>query len=277
MDRALALARKARGSTRPNPPVGAVLVKQGRVVGEGHTQPAGGPHAEIMALAAAGDQAAGAELYVTLEPCSHWGRTPPCADALIAASVGRVHIALLDPNPLVNGTGAARLRDHGIPVEIGEKADEAADLIEAHATLVRLRRAFLTLALAVPDSCLAEIGRDADALLTDRAVPSGWQNAAYRLGTGRMPIHVRLVQSGKSSLATSAGSGTLHGLLSVLGIRVSSLLATGSDDLSQALLAEGLVDKLVAGESAVVPRGFLPRAGDSATTIYRIYYPEAAG
>ncbi|MDQ2744070.1 MAG: bifunctional diaminohydroxyphosphoribosylaminopyrimidine deaminase/5-amino-6-(5-phosphoribosylamino)uracil reductase RibD, partial [Chloroflexota bacterium] len=102
MARALILAREARGHTHPNPPVGAVLVRRGEVVGEGRTQPAGGAHAEVVALSGAGQRARGADLFVTLEPCTHWGRTPPCADALIAAGIRSAHIALLDPNPVVN-------------------------------------------------------------------------------------------------------------------------------------------------------------------------------
>ena len=102
MGRALELARQAHG-TSPNPPVGAVLVKDGRVVGEGYTRPPGGPHAERVALQEAGDEARGAILYVTLEPCSHTGRTPPCTEAIIQAGVRQVHMALLDPNPLVHG------------------------------------------------------------------------------------------------------------------------------------------------------------------------------
>jgi pyrimidine deaminase RibD-like protein len=274
MDRALELARQARGSTRPNPPVGAVLIKDGRVVGEGHTQPAGGAHAEIMALEAAGANAAGADLYVTLEPCSHWGRTPPCADALIAARVGRVHIALLDPNPLVNGTGAARLREHGIPVEVGEGTEEASDLIEAHAIYVRERRAFLTLALGAPAGCLQEIGRDADALLTDEAIPTEWQRAAYRLDTKSKLIQATLVQQGSSSLGTAAGSSNFRTLLSVLGLNAPSLVATGSDALTEALLREGVVDKLVVGSNAAIPPGFTPRPIAHAPGPCHVYYPE---
>lgn len=133
MRRALELARRARGSTDPNPPVGAVLVKNGRVIGEGFTLPPGQAHAEIAALAAAGEEARGSILYVTLEPCCHWGRTPPCVEALVAAGVSAVHAALLDPNPLVNGNGVRYLEEHGIPVTLGECAEEAAKLVEAHA------------------------------------------------------------------------------------------------------------------------------------------------
>src|SRR3990170_2682294 len=101
MQRALALARQALGRVSPNPAVGAVLVRSGRVVGEGYTQPPGGPHAEIVALGQAGEAARGAALYVSLEPCCHHGRTPPCTEAIIAAGVAEVHLAALDPDPRV--------------------------------------------------------------------------------------------------------------------------------------------------------------------------------
>ncbi len=132
MRRALLLARRALGSVSPNPAVGAVIVKDGEVVGEGWTQPPGQAHAEVMALRHAGARARGATLYVTLEPCSHFGRTPPCADAVIAAGIAEVHAALIDPNPLVNGGGIARLRDAGIRTHVGEGKDEAREIIEAY-------------------------------------------------------------------------------------------------------------------------------------------------
>jgi diaminohydroxyphosphoribosylaminopyrimidine deaminase/5-amino-6-(5-phosphoribosylamino)uracil reductase len=122
---ALALGRRGLGRTRPNPAVGAVIVKDGGIVGRGWTQPGGRPHAEIEALRRAGAAARGATLYVTLEPCSHYGKSPPCADAVIAAGIARVVSALEDPNPEVAGAGHARLRATGIAVDVGIGADEA--------------------------------------------------------------------------------------------------------------------------------------------------------
>jgi len=119
MAQALHLAERGLFTTTPNPRVGCVLVKDGVVIGEGWHERAGEPHAEPLALRAAGDKAHGATAYVTLEPCSHHGRTPPCADALIAANVARVVIAMQDPNPLVSGQGIAKLRAAGIEVECG--------------------------------------------------------------------------------------------------------------------------------------------------------------
>lgn len=119
MQRALRLAERGLYTTDPNPRVGCVIVKDGRVVGEGWHQRAGGPHAEILALQQAGKQAEGSTVYVTLEPCSHFGKTPPCADALINAGVARVVAAMQDPNPAVAGSGFARLREHAIEVDSG--------------------------------------------------------------------------------------------------------------------------------------------------------------
>ncbi len=120
MDEAFALAERGRGSTHPNPLVGAVLVRDGEVVGRGWHLAPGEPHAEAMALAEAGERARGATLYCTLEPCSHHGKTPPCADALVAAGVTRAVIALGDPNPQVDGRGLRKLRDGGVEVDLAE-------------------------------------------------------------------------------------------------------------------------------------------------------------
>ncbi|HEY8909320.1 MAG TPA: bifunctional diaminohydroxyphosphoribosylaminopyrimidine deaminase/5-amino-6-(5-phosphoribosylamino)uracil reductase RibD [Desulfosporosinus sp.] len=125
MRAALDLAIKARGRTSPNPLVGCVIVKDEEIVGEGYHLKAGTPHAEVHALAAARDQARGATAYVTLEPCSHFGRTPPCADALIRAGIKRVVVAMKDPNPLVAGRGIDRLREAGIQVDVGLLLQEA--------------------------------------------------------------------------------------------------------------------------------------------------------
>ena len=119
MQAALSLARRTLGRAAPNPAVGCVIVADGRVVGRGWTQPGGRPHAETEALQRAGAAARGATAYVTLEPCSHHGRTPPCTDAMIAAGIARVVVPHIDPDPRVNGAGFAKLRAAGIAVEIG--------------------------------------------------------------------------------------------------------------------------------------------------------------
>jgi diaminohydroxyphosphoribosylaminopyrimidine deaminase/5-amino-6-(5-phosphoribosylamino)uracil reductase len=132
MQRALDLARVAFGTTSPNPAVGAVVVKDGKVIGEGYTRPPRGPHAEVVALAAAGGAAQGATVYVTLEPCSHHGRTPPCVDALVSAGVSRVVYAIEDPDARVSGRGEAALEAAGIAVETGDGAGEASRQLEAY-------------------------------------------------------------------------------------------------------------------------------------------------
>jgi diaminohydroxyphosphoribosylaminopyrimidine deaminase/5-amino-6-(5-phosphoribosylamino)uracil reductase len=132
MECALSLARLAMGYTSPNPAVGAVVVRDGLAVGMGYTQPAGSEHAEVMALRQAGDKARGATMYVTLEPCSHYGRTPPCTQAIIDAGVLEVHIALLDPNPVVSGRGVGRLSESGIKTHIGMCQQEASEINEAY-------------------------------------------------------------------------------------------------------------------------------------------------
>ncbi|RNC68617.1 MAG: bifunctional diaminohydroxyphosphoribosylaminopyrimidine deaminase/5-amino-6-(5-phosphoribosylamino)uracil reductase RibD [Desulfuromonadales bacterium] len=130
MRRALALARRGIGKTSPNPAVGCVIVRDGAIVGEGWHHKAGTPHAEIHALAQAGERARSADVYVTLEPCSHFGKTPPCADALVAAGVGRVFVGMVDPNPKVSGSGIAKLQAAGIPVESGVMEEECHRLNE---------------------------------------------------------------------------------------------------------------------------------------------------
>jgi diaminohydroxyphosphoribosylaminopyrimidine deaminase/5-amino-6-(5-phosphoribosylamino)uracil reductase len=143
MERALVLARQALGTTSPNPAVGAVLVKDGLIVGEGHTQPPGSAHAEIVALRQAGERARGATLYVTLEPCCHFGRTGPCTAAIIAAGVAEVRIATGDPNPYVNGCGIQEMEAAGIRVLMGEGAAEARELNEPFFHFIRSRRPFI--------------------------------------------------------------------------------------------------------------------------------------
>lgn len=140
MQRAIELAKQGRFTTTPNPNVGCVIVKNGEIVGEGYHHKAGEPHAEVYALKMAGEKAKDADVYVTLEPCSHFGRTPPCADALIQANVKSVYIAMRDPNPNVAGKGIKRLEDAGIHVEVDILADLAESLNKGF--LKRMRTGF---------------------------------------------------------------------------------------------------------------------------------------
>lgn len=149
MQRALDLARRAKGRTSPNPLVGAVIVKDGKVIGEGYHQKAGTPHAEVHALNAAGEDAKGATLYTTLEPCCHWGRTPPCTEALIRAGIAHVYIAEVDPNPNVAGKGVQQLQHAGINVHVGIHRQKASDLNEVHRKYIQTGEPFVILKTAM--------------------------------------------------------------------------------------------------------------------------------
>lgn len=145
---ALSLAKRTLGQVWPNPAVGCIIVKQGKVVGRGWTGQGGRPHAEPQALSAAGELAAGATLYVSLEPCCHFGRTPPCVDAIITAGIDRVVVAITDPDPRVSGRGIARLRQAGIHVSVGVCADEAAELNAGFFLRCEKQRPLFTLKMA---------------------------------------------------------------------------------------------------------------------------------
>jgi diaminohydroxyphosphoribosylaminopyrimidine deaminase/5-amino-6-(5-phosphoribosylamino)uracil reductase len=170
MQLALTLGRRGLGRTWPNPAVGAVVVKDGVIVGRGWTQPGGRPHAEPEALRRAGEAARGATLYVTLEPCSHFGKSPPCADAIIAAGIARVVSAIEDPNPEVAGQGHARLRAAGIAVDVGPGSAEAARDHAGHLRRVRDGRPHVILKLAVSsDDQIGAAGRKPIAITGEAA------------------------------------------------------------------------------------------------------------
>jgi diaminohydroxyphosphoribosylaminopyrimidine deaminase/5-amino-6-(5-phosphoribosylamino)uracil reductase len=231
MRRALALAERGRGLTSPNPMVGAVVVRHGEIVGEGFHARAGAPHAEIEALRAAGDRARGATLYVTLEPCNHQGRTPPCVDAIIRAGIRRVVSATRDPNPRVKGGGTAALIAAGIEVTTGCLEREARELNRAFFTAVERHRPHVTVKWAMTlDGKIAAFDRrsqwitgeaarleghrlrsQSDAIVTgigtvladDPALtvrlPRPWPREPYRVvvdGRARLPLDARLLQTG---------------------------------------------------------------------------------
>jgi diaminohydroxyphosphoribosylaminopyrimidine deaminase/5-amino-6-(5-phosphoribosylamino)uracil reductase len=269
LERALELAERGRGTTAPNPIVGAVVVRGGEVVGEGWHERAGGPHAEVVALAAAGEKARDATLYVSLEPCAHEGRTPPCADAVVAAGVRRVVAAARDPNPQTDGKGFARLRKAGVEVALadGDLALRARRQNEAWRTWVALGRPFVTYKAAItldgrvtvpgsrwvtsPQSRrrVHEFRAAADAVavgmgtvradapqLTAREVPVTRQPRRLAFGSGPLPegSDLELV------------SGRLEDELERLGGEgVQSLLVEGGPMLASAFLAADLVDKLL--------------------------------
>ena len=144
MSLAITQARTAFGRVAPNPAVGAVIARDGVVIATGATRPPPGPHAEIVALTVAGEAARGADLFVTLEPCAHFGRTPPCVNAIIDAGIRRVVVAMLDPNPVVDGRGVEQLRAAGIAVEIGLLTDEAQEAIAGFTKRIRTGRPLVT-------------------------------------------------------------------------------------------------------------------------------------
>src|SRR5439155_1505985 len=218
MARALELAAPGLGRTFPNPPVGAVFVRGGRVVGEGFHTRAGAAHAEIEALRAAGRRAAGAVLYVTLEPCVHHGRTPPCIDALLPLGLERVVVAMPDPDPRVRGRGVARLRRAGVPVVVGIGRAEARRLTEGYCSRVLRGRPLVTLKLAMSlDGRIAAGGR-----------------ALRRRG-----VEVLLERSRRGAVPFAT-------IVRTLGRRgLTSVLVEGGATIAAEALAADVVDRLV--------------------------------
>lgn len=149
MEQALCLAGQARGKVSPNPAVGAIVVRDGEVVGKGYTQPPGSAHAEVVALRQAGEATRGSTMYVTLEPCCRQGRTPPCSRAIIEAGVDEVHLAMMDPNPLICGKGEDELRRNGVRTIVGEHEDAARQIVEAHARYITCGLPFVTAKFAM--------------------------------------------------------------------------------------------------------------------------------
>jgi len=261
LERALELAERGRGTTRPNPVVGAVLVRDGDVVAEGWHERKGGPHAEVVALDAAGEQARGATLYVTMEPCTHHGTTPPCTDAVLAAGVAKVVAGSRDPNPEARG-GLDVLRDAGLDVEL-EDSFAARAQNEAWRTWMSLQRPFVTLKLALTldgrvtmpgsrwisgeesrrrvhelraqvDAVAVGMGtvRADDPQLTARDV--GATRQPRRLAFGRGPTELELREGPlEDELRALAGEG------------VQSLLLEGGPMLAESFLRGGLVDKVM--------------------------------
>ena len=164
MAQALSLARLALGQVSPNPAVGAVVVRDGEVVGQGYTQPPGSGHAEVVALQQAGDTARGSVMYVTLEPCCHHGRTPPCTEAIINAGVSDVHMAMLDPNPLVSGKGEEELWKRSISTYVGEHEDEAREINEAYIKYITMGVPFV----------IAKFAMSLDGKIATRSGDSRW-------------------------------------------------------------------------------------------------------
>jgi diaminohydroxyphosphoribosylaminopyrimidine deaminase/5-amino-6-(5-phosphoribosylamino)uracil reductase len=170
MEQALSLARLALGQVSPNPAVGATLIKNNSVIGKGYTQPPGSSHAEIVALEQAGREARGSAMYVTLEPCCQYGRTPPCSQAIIAAGITEVHMAMLDPNPSVSGRGKEELEKAGIKTFVGEHMKEARGINEAYSKFITRGLPFVTAKFAMSlDGKLATYSGDSKWISSDES------------------------------------------------------------------------------------------------------------
>jgi diaminohydroxyphosphoribosylaminopyrimidine deaminase / 5-amino-6-(5-phosphoribosylamino)uracil reductase len=265
LERALELAERGRGTTHPNPVVGAVIVHDGRVVGEGWHERKGEPHAEVHALRVAGERAREATLYVTLEPCSHRGTTPPCVDAILDAGIRRVVVGALDPSTNAGG-GAERLRASGVDIDVVDSF-EARRQNEAWRTWASLGRPFVTLKLAVTLDGRVTVpggrwvtGEDSRRLVHELraasdavAVGTGTARADRpRLDARDVPVlhQPRRLVFGRSPLPEGTElelrSGPLRAELSALAEEgVQSLLLEGGPTLAAGFLAENLVDKLL--------------------------------
>lgn len=278
MQRALALARRGEGLTRPNPPVGAVLVKNGRILAEGFHKKAGGPHAEIACLKAAGMPRRGlasATLYVTLEPCSTHGKTPPCTDAILAAGIGRVAVGATDPNPAHAGRGLRILRRAGVETVRGVCRAEAEQLIAPFAKWIRTGLPYVTVKLGMTlDGRIADASgkskwitgprararvqamrRAADAVMVGAGtVRADDPSLLPRPALGRKPWRVVVGEDipASSAVLTDAAAdrtlvldGTLKNIVRDLGRRgFLHVLCEGGGDLAGALLRAGLADEL---------------------------------
>jgi diaminohydroxyphosphoribosylaminopyrimidine deaminase / 5-amino-6-(5-phosphoribosylamino)uracil reductase len=314
MRHALALGRRGLGRTWPNPAVGALIVKDGEIVGRGWTQPGGRPHAEVEALRRAGAAARGATLYVTLEPCSHHGKSPPCADAVIASSIARVVSALEDPNPEVAGAGHARLRDAGIAVDVGIEAATARRDHAGHIRRMREHRPQVMLKLAISADGKAAGAGGKRVAITGEAVRNRVhlmraQSDAIMIGIGtalsddpvltcrlpgmagmspvrvvldsglRLPLQSRLVQSARETplwvVAGDAVSRDAEEALRVQGVDV--IRTRGRDDLAGVLNALGSrgITRLMVEGGPTLAMNFIAR--DLVDEAILFYSPKVIG
>ncbi len=294
MRMALALARRGEGEVNPNPLVGAVVVRDGEVVGRGVHRRFGGPHAEVFALEEAGEAARGATLYVNLEPCVHYGKTPPCVERIIAAGIRRVVVACRDPNPLVDGKGIAALREAGLDVQEGLLEDKATALNEAFFKFIRTGRPFVQLKLAMSlDGKIATASGDSrwvsgkasrvrvhalrrryaavlvgvgtviadDPVLTVRHVEGRSPLRIVLDGSGRTPPAARLLrEAGRTIIVTASMSDGAEGALRRAGAEVWRLPASdGRVDLPALLgrLGREGIDSLLVEGGAETAASFL--------------------
>jgi diaminohydroxyphosphoribosylaminopyrimidine deaminase / 5-amino-6-(5-phosphoribosylamino)uracil reductase len=254
MRQALAQARRGEGKTSPNPAVGCVIVRDGKIVGRGWHRKAGTPHAEVHALNDAGELAAGADVYVTLEPCSHFGKTPPCAKALIAAGVGRVFVGMVDPNPLVSGAGIGMLREAGIEVEAGILEEACRELNRPFIKWIQTRLPFVTLKSALTlDGKTATRTGDSKWITSDRSCAQVHRLRgkvdAIMVGVGTVlkddPLLTCRLPGGKDPLRVVVDSTLripLHAAILGVQSKAKTVLATCSRDQGkiEALTSRGV-------------------------------------
>jgi diaminohydroxyphosphoribosylaminopyrimidine deaminase/5-amino-6-(5-phosphoribosylamino)uracil reductase len=280
MQRALLLAERGRGNVHPNPMVGAVIVRRGRMVGEGFHHAYGQAHAEAEAIQRAETRARGGTLYINLEPCAHWGKTPPCVEAVARAGIRRVVAAMKDPNPLVSGKGFSWLKRHGISVRVGVKENEARILNRAFVTRIQKNRPYVTLKVASSlDGKSATRTGESKWITSPESRRDGWRlrtevdaiavgaNTVLRdnpsltaHGVGRNPV--RIVFAGRRPIPRRSkvfgndgrlwivkeARGTLlfrKALKDLAKYGVTHLLVEGGRTLQQSFLEAGVVDEIV--------------------------------
>ena len=279
MQVALQLARRSLGQTWPNPTVGAVIVKDGQILGQGVTAKGGRPHAETQALTQAGNNARGADLYVTLEPCCHHGQTPPCTDAIIAAGIRKVIIACIDPNPLISGTGIELLRQAGIEVveKIGEA--DALDINRGFFSVITKKRPFIALKIATSlDGKIATKNNESQWITSEKSrfqahlLRSRYDAIATGIGTvltddplltcrlsgledrspvrvvfdrqGRLPKDSQMLKTAEKVPVWTINSPLEESVQDLAERGITRLLVETGEKLSTAFLQSGLVDRI---------------------------------
>lgn len=277
MRRALDLAVRGKGFVSPNPCVGCVIVKNGKIVGEGYHREFGGPHAEVNALRHAGSAAKGSTVYLTLEPCTHWGKTPPCAPELIRANVKRVVIAMEDPNPIVSSRGVSALRKAGIDVIIGVEEEAARNLIRSFITWMTKKRPHVILKMAMTlDGKIAtatgdskwisskasralghKLRAESDAILVGSTTARRDKPALTSHGAGRDPKRFVVSSGGRKQMKARE-------ILSELARQnMAQVLVEGGGETAWPFIKENLVDelyffiapKIIGGRTAPSPVG----------------------
>ena len=281
MQRALELAARGRGSVSPNPCVGCVVVKNGRIVGEGYHHRYGGPHAEILALKEAGPNAKGATLYVTLEPCTHWGKTPPCAPEVAHSGVKQIFIAMKDPNPIVSGKGVRALQQAGLRVRVGTQKAAAENLNRGFVTWMTKKRPHVIFKIAMTlDGKIAtrtgdskwisndasrrlvhKLRAESDAVLIGSRTALTDKPSLTSHGAGRNPMRFVVTSSGRSGRGKRLSARQI--LHELARHNVSQLLLEGGGETAWPFIKENLIDemyvfiapKIVGGKTAPTPVG----------------------